>query len=239
MNRVMALARADLRATSRDGEQLLLGVGLPLLFLVLFSTVDLLPTGEGESIDFLAPGILALAVMSTAFVRLAIALGFDRSFGAIRRFAATPLRPIEFLAAKGVTTLVLILGQLVLIGGVALALGWSPAWHVAVVPSVLLGLVTFVVLAFALTGFVDGLASLAVANALYVVLLLLSGLVFDRAALPGVLETVTSWLPGTQLVELVRATTSQGSAGPAWAWIGLVSWAVGGMLVALRRFRWA
>ena len=237
MSRLSTLARTDVRLSLRDGEQLLLAFVLPILFLVLFASVDVLPTGTGEPVDFLAPGILSLALISTAFVRLAIAVGFDRSFGAIARFATTPLRPAEFVGAKVLTTVLIFVVQAAVLIGLAAALGWRPDVHAALVPALLLGVVAFTALAFALVGYVDGLASLAAANALYVVLLLLSGLVFDRAELPSFLEAATAWLPSTQLVELVRATTT-GSAGPGWAWLGLVLWTAGAGLLGLRRFRW-
>lgn len=237
MSRLMTLAKADIRLSLRDAEQLLLAFILPVLFLALFSAVDILPTGSGEPVDFLTPGILALALISTAFVRLAISVGFDRSFGAIGRFASTPLRPIEFVGAKLVTTVVIFVVQVIVLVALAAALGWSPSLHAALVPGLLLGVVAFTALAFALVGFVDGLASLAAANTIYVVLLLLSGLVFDRAELPGLLEAATAWLPSTQLVEIVRAATS-GGAGPGWAWVGLCVWTVAAGALGLRRFHW-
>ena len=49
------------------------------------------PTGTDDPVDFLAPGILALAVMSTAMVSLGIATGFERQYGVLKRLGATPL----------------------------------------------------------------------------------------------------------------------------------------------------
>ena len=237
MSRLVTLAKADIRLTLRDGEQLLLAFILPVVFLALFSSIDLLPTGGEEPVDFLTPGILALALISTAFVRLAISVGFDRSFGAIARFASTPLRPLEFIGAKLVTTVAVFAVQTLVLVALAAALGWRPDLHPALLPGLVLGTVAFTALAFALVGFVDGLASLAAANTLYVLLLLLSGLVFDRSELPGFLDAVTAGLPSTQLVEIVRAATT-GGAGPGWAWLGLCVWAVVGTVLGLRRFHW-
>src|SRR5262249_16584897 len=62
-----AQAALETRMLLRNGEQLLLTVVIPTLLLVLFSSVDIVDTGKGEAVDFLTPGILALAVMSTAF----------------------------------------------------------------------------------------------------------------------------------------------------------------------------
>jgi len=70
---------AELRLLARNGEQLLLTIGIPVMLLVFFSVVDVLPTGEGDAIDFLLPGVLAIALMSTAMVSLGIATGFETS----------------------------------------------------------------------------------------------------------------------------------------------------------------
>ena len=235
--RVRALVSADLAAAVRDGEQLLLTIGIPVLLLVFFSTIDVLPTGTDDPVSFLAPGVFALALMSMAFVRLAIGLGFDRGFGAIRRFAITPLRIGEFLAAKVAETAVLVAAQLLILVAVALALGWDPTIDGAVVGAVALGLVAFVGLAFVLAGVTEGLRALAAANALYIVLLLVSGIVFELDRLPGWLEAIVRWLPSTALAELFRSTLS-GSSGPGWAWLTLVVWAVATPVVAIRTFRY-
>ncbi|NDB04278.1 MAG: ATP-binding cassette domain-containing protein, partial [Acidimicrobiia bacterium] len=85
----------------RNGEQLLLTLIIPVLLLVFFSTVDVLPTGDvREAIDFLTPGVLALAVMSSAMVSLGIATGFERGYKVLKRLGATPLGRPRWLAAK-------------------------------------------------------------------------------------------------------------------------------------------
>lgn len=236
--RVLALLRVDLRAAVRDNEQLLLTIGIPAALLIFFSSVDVLPTGDGEPVDFLAPGILALAVLSMSFVRLAIGLGFDRGFGAIRRFAATPLRVSEFWLAKLFATIILVVGQCLVLGGIALVLGWSPSIHFALPGALTLGVVAFVGLAFVISGLTDGLKALALANGLYIVLLLVSGIVFELDQLPGWLESAVKWLPSTALAELFRQSLD-GAGGPAWAWITLAAWAVASPLLAVRVFRYS
>lgn len=212
--RVVAVTRSEVTVAVRNGEQLLLVLGLPLLFLVLFSTVDVLPTGTGEPVAFLAPGIVALAVLSVAFVRLAIGTGFDRSFGALRRYAVTPLRRSELLAAKVAATVVLLVLQLGLLVAVALLLGWDPSVRATtVVAALVLGTIAFTGLGFLLAGVVDGLAALAAANAAYVVLLLLSGLVFELDRLPDVVAAVARALPSTALGEVLREGFA-GGGGP-------------------------
>ena len=63
----------------RNGEQLLLTVVIPVLVLTVFGSVEVMDLGNRAArVDFLVPGVLALAVMSTAFTGLAIGTGFER-----------------------------------------------------------------------------------------------------------------------------------------------------------------
>ena len=100
MKQFVTQFRTELGLTLRNGEQLLLTLGIPVLLLVFFSLVDVLPTGTDEPIDFLAPGVLALAVMSTAMVSLGIGTGFERSYHVLKRLATTPLGRPRLIAAK-------------------------------------------------------------------------------------------------------------------------------------------
>lgn len=238
--RIKTMTTTELRIAIRDGEQLLLTLGIPLLFLVFFSQVDVLPTSSTEPIDFIAPGILTLALLSVAFVRPAISLGFDRSFGAVRRFATTPLRVSEFLIAKLVATLAVFVVQVVLIVGVGLALGWRPALTATTLVALLIGLITYSSMAIALSSIIDGLTSLAVANTIFVLLLMLSGLVFDLAKLPSAIAAFARLLPTTALVDVVRHELTPDaflSAGSR-PWIVLVIWLVASVIGAWRLFRW-
>lgn len=241
-DRLVALVKADLRVAARDGEQLLLNVAIPLIFLAFFSLLDVVPTvdGAGEPVDFIAPGVIVLALLSVAFVRTAIALGFDRSFGAIKRYAVTPLRVGEFIGAKLAGTGLLLSVQLTLIVASALALGWRPSFHWATVPLLVLGLIVFLALGIAISSVLEGLTSLAVANTLYLLLLLLSGLVFDLGVLPQWLQILAKSLPSTSLVDVLRhqlAPTLFDSPGTT-PWVVLVVWAVSAVAAAWRLFRW-
>ncbi|HEV7628562.1 MAG TPA: ABC transporter permease, partial [Streptomyces sp.] len=123
---IRAQAALETRMLLRHGEQLLLTVAIPTLLLVLFSTVDIIETGGGERVDFLAPGILALAVLSTAFTGQAIATGFERRYGVLKRLGVSPLPRWGLMAAKTCSVLFIELLQVLLLTGVALLLGWSP-----------------------------------------------------------------------------------------------------------------
>jgi ABC-2 type transport system permease protein len=224
--------------TLRRGESLLLVLGIPVLLLVFFSVVDVLPTGDGEPIDFLAPGILALAVMSTAMVSLGIATGFERSYGVLKRLGATPLGRPRLVAAKTAAVVLIEVVQLVVLVPVSYALGWAPGgrWALALA-GVVAGTVAFAGLGLAMAGSLRGEVNLAAANALYLVLLLLGGMIFPLEELPSGLAQVAQLLPSAALAEVLRAALTTGAA-PARAWGTLLAWAVATPVVAARTFRW-
>src|SRR5580692_7457671 len=100
MRALLAQTRAEVFMTLRRGETLLLTVGIPVVFLLFFSTVHVVSTPTANSVDFFVPGILALAVMSTAMVSLGIATGFERGYGVLKRLGSTPLGRPRLLGAK-------------------------------------------------------------------------------------------------------------------------------------------
>ncbi len=240
MSRALALVRFDARLTARNGEQLLLVLGIPVLILVFFSLVDVLPTPTEEPVDFLTPGVLALAVLSTAFANLAIAVGFEREYGALRRLGTTPLRRRELVAAKVALVVVIEAVQATVLVGAGLALGWRPDTG-GVALAVLAALVASVAFAgggLLLAGTLPGLVVLAVANALFVVLLLVSGLVVPLAEYPDAVAAVARWLPSTALGEILQGALRPDEGTPARAWVVLVAWALLLPPLAASRFRW-
>ena len=227
--------------TLRNGESLLLALGIPVLLLVFFSLVDVLPTPAGtrEPVDFLAPGILALATMSTGLVNLAIATGFQRAYGVLKRLGATPLSRPGLLVAKIVAVLVVQLLQVAVLVPVAAALGWRPSGAVgAAALAVLLGTVAFSGLGLLLAGSLKPELTLALANGLYLVLLLLGGMVVPLESLPDVLRTVAEVLPAAALSDALRATVGEGAAVPTRAWVVLAAWAAATPVAAAATFRW-
>ena len=236
MRALGAQLRLELALLVRNGESLLLTIGIPVLLLVFFGNVDVLPI-DGEPIDFLAPGVLALAVLSTALVNLAIGVGFEREHGVLKRLGATPLGRPRLLAAKTLAVLVVEGVQVAVLWPVALALGWDPEPEPAFLAAVGLGTVACAGLGLCLAGSLKALVTLAAANALYLVLLLLSGMVIPLEELPGPVRSVARALPSGALAEAVRGTLSS-AATPGRAWVVLAAWAVAAPVLATRLFRW-
>jgi ABC-2 type transport system permease protein len=238
MRALLAQARVELVLTLRRGESVLLSLGIPVLLLVFFSLVDVLPTGTKDPIDFLAPGILALAVMSTAMVGLGIATGFERQYGVLKRLGSTPLGRGSLLAAKTLAILAVEAFQVAVLVVVSLLLGWRPSGSAAaVVGAMVLATVAFAGLGLAMAGRLRGEAVLAAANGLYLVLLLMGGMVIPVTKLPGGLRAVARALPAAALSDVVHAATTAGAV-PGRAWAVLVLWAVASPAAAAATFRW-
>lgn len=238
MKPLAAQLRLELTLTLRNGESLLLTLGIPVGFLVFFSLVEVLPI-DGDAVDFLAPGVLSMAVLATAFANLAIATGFDRSYGVLKRLGATPLGRGRLVAAKVLSTLAVLALQTVLVVAVGLALGWRPELDpLPAIAAVVLATVGFVGLALLVAGRLPALVGLAVSNALFLVLLMLSGMVFPLDELPSALRALAKALPSTALSEVLHGAFGEGASIPGWTWPVLAAWAVAGIALATRYFRW-
>ena len=240
---IAAQARLETRTLLRNGEQLLLTLIIPLLLLAAFGLEPLVSFGAGLSrIDFLTPGIIALAVMSTAFTSQAIATGFERRYGVLKRLGATPLSRTGLIAAKTTTVIAVELLQGALILIVALAIGWrpdaSPAAIVVAPLLILLGTAAFSGLALLMAGTLRAEATLAAANLVYIVLLGVGGVIFPLTKFPAGARPVLELLPTGALSTGLRSVLQQGVAFPAGNTITLVVWAAAAITLAARTFRW-
>ena len=239
MSALVAQARTELTLSLRQGEQLLVAIGIPALILVFFSQVDVLPTGTDRPIDYLAPATLALAVMSSAMVSTGIGTGFERHYGVLKRLGVTPLGRPRLLGAKALSLGVTLVAQLAVLGALAFALGWRPAISpLPFVGAVLAGVAAFAGLGLLLAGVLSGPANLAACNGLYVVLLLVGGVAVRTTELPGPLRSLARLLPSGALVEIMGDATGTVPAGTGRAWLVLVIWALAASAAAARWFRW-
>lgn len=233
--------RSELTVMARNGEQLLLILVIPLGLLVFFSLVDVLPTGSSAAIDFLVPGVIALAVMSTAMVSLGIATGFERQYLVLKRLGATPLGVGRLLAAKSSAVLLIELLQVALIALVGLALGWSApttSWA-SVVFAVLFGTAAFAGIGLLLAGTLRAEVNLAAQNGLYLVMLLVGGIVISEDSMPEVLANTSAALPATALAAVLRDAMAGASPFADSSWWILAGWAIVTPLLAVKFFRFA
>jgi ABC-2 type transport system permease protein len=237
---IVALTRMELRLALRRGESVLVTLVIPPVLLVFFGLVDLMPVAPELRAGYLVPGILALAIMSTAMVSTGIATAFERYYKVLKRLGASPLPRVGLLAAKIASVLVIEVVQTVLIIGVAtLVLGWRPTGVSAAVPLVLLlGTAAFGGLGLLMAGALRAEATLAVANGLYLAFLLLGGIVFPTSHLGPWLAGFAALLPSTALAETLRAVLGASGPAPLLSWIVLVAWAIVAPVAAALTFRW-
>jgi ABC-2 type transport system permease protein len=233
--RVVSHGLTETKLLVRNGEQLLLALVIPIAILVVARFVDTKVFGEQ-----LPASVLALAVWSSAFTSVAIATGFERRYFVLERLAATPLGKSGLLAGKAMAVVIMVIGQLVILAGVGVGLGWRPDFRPATIgpaiAGVILAIVGFVSFALILAGSLRAETTLALANVIYVVFLVCGGLVIPAAKFPGALATVVRLLPTGALGEELR----QASAGVmnGWPLLVLGIWATILVLLARRLFRW-
>ena len=236
-----AQTRAEVRMTVRRGETLLLTIAIPVLLLVFFSLARVTASPTVHRVDFIAPGIIALSVLSTAMVALSIATGFERSFGVLRRLHVTPLGRRRLIGAKVAGVLVTEAIQIVILAVVATLLGWHPhgglGGVLAVLGLILLATAGLAGIGLALAGRLRAEVNLAASNGLYLVLLLLSGIVVPASSLPGAIRAVMTWIPSGALADGLHRVLGSGTMPRLVDWVSLALWALAAPVLAARTFR--
>ncbi len=233
-----AQARVEMLLTVRRPESLLVTLGIPLGILVFFAEFDSVSAVK-DPVDFLVPGILSLAVMSTAMVSLGIATGYERRYGVLKRLGSTPLSRSGLLTAKTMNVLAIEIVQAVLIVATGIALGWKvTAGILPAIVLLLIGTVAFAGIGMLMAGTLRAEANLAMANGLYLVLLFLGGMAYPLARLPAGVRYVAELLPAAALSESVRGVLQSNPHLPLGSFAVLVGWAVAMPLLAVRSFRW-
>ena len=228
----------ELRLLLRNGEQLLLTIVIPTVLLVLFTSAPIADLPKPR-IDFLVPGVLALAVMSTAFTGQAIATGFERRYGVLRRVGTTPLPRSVLVTAKTFGVLAVEVLQVALLCLVGLAEGWSPHGNPgAVLGLLVLGTLAFSTLGLLMAGTLRAEATLASANLVYLLFLVLGGVAFPLTDFSDGVRHVLELLPISALTGGLRIILRADGSVPLHDWLVLVIWTVVAGVAAARWFRW-
>ncbi|HTS14340.1 MAG TPA: ABC transporter permease [Candidatus Sulfotelmatobacter sp.] len=232
MRALRAQLAMEFRLVTRRGENLLVTLGIPLLLLVFLAKVDLIPAASGAlGLEQLVPGILCLALISTGLVSLGIATAFERGNGTLKRLASSPLPRWALLTAKTGAVVATVVVQVVVLGAVGVVLGWTPSGGpvpalVAAAPWLVLGTVCSAAGGLLLAGLLRPEATLAVANALYLVILLLGGVIIPLAQLPGAFATIAGALPPALMADLVRGALVPGDTVQPVEVLALAAWTV-------------
>jgi ABC-2 type transport system permease protein len=224
----------------RNGEQLLLTMFIPITLLVGLILLPLGDLGEPRAAT-VVPAILALAVISTAFTGQAIAVGFDRRYGALKRLGATALPQWAIIAGKSIAVVLVVALQAVLIGGIGATLGWRPSFGglLLAAPVMLLGAAAFAALGLLLGGWLKAEVVLALANILWFFLLGFGSLALASTVAgeeaPGWVSVAAHISPSGALVSALHGAFA--GAVPLVAVAVLTLWGAVGAVAATRTFR--
>ncbi|WP_376715307.1 ABC transporter permease [Janibacter limosus] len=222
---------------ARNGEQLLVSLVLPAPAMVALIASPY-PDPAEPRVALVVPGVLAPAVVSTAFTGQAIQTAFDRRYGVLRLLATTPVGSDGLLAGKAVAVAVVALVQLVVLGALGAALGWRPDL-LGLLPapvSAALGVWVFVSLALLPAGALRAEAVPAPANLVWVLLAGVGGLLLPGTTIGG-LDAIVRWLPSGAPGDAFRDGLT-GSGVPLLPRAVLVVWGAVLSLAVVRTFRW-
>lgn len=238
---LLVQTRVELAMTLRQGERVLVTLFIPVLLLIFFSALKIIPVSANETAtDFLLPGILALAIMAAGMVSLGIATAYERHYGVLKRLGSSPLPRSGLILAKVISVLVLELIQIILLVGVAvLFYGWHANGSLALaVLAAVLGTATFAALGLAMAGGLRAEATLAGANGLYLIFLLIGGGILPLDHLPGPLASLAQLLPAAALTQALQGTMLAGQPFPGGAFLTLAIWTVLLLALAMKVFKW-
>lgn len=233
--RIRAHARWELRLLLRNGEQLLLMFVVPVLLLFALGFSGL----STKSINAAVPTVLAVSIMATCFTSLAIGTGFERRSGALRYLGTTPLTRLDLITGKFLATAALTAMSAAVVIALGLALSWHPALNGALSALLvaLLAAAAWVSWALVLAGALRAEAVLAIANGLFLLLIMFGGVAVATSHMPGAVGAVIDLLPSAALANGLRESLETGQF-PALAIVVLAAWTVVGVVLARRSFRW-
>ncbi|MET7768903.1 ABC transporter permease [Nocardia sp. NPDC005366] len=231
-----AQTRIELILLLRNGEQLLLTMFIPITLLV---GLTLLPFGGlgDDRVDKIVPAVMMVAVMSTAFTGQAIAVGFDRRYGALKRLGATALPRWGVIAGKSAAVLIVVVLQAIVLGLIGVALGWRPEATGLLLGALViaLGTFTFATMGLLLGGTMKAEVVLALANVLWFVMLGIASIVFASDDLPTAVNVLARLIPSGAL-----AVTLEEALRGAIDWFGLIvltAWGAVCAFLGTRLFR--
>ena len=214
---------------------------LPLIFLALFGAIV---SGKRHELDVIVPGIAGMSVMSTTFTALAYNLTFLREQGVLKRMRGTPLPSgiyLGGLALNAVTNAAIQIAIVILAGRIFFGLGWPPnGLELAVF--VALGVLCFAALGVALSHAIPNFESApAVVNAIFVPVILISGVFFDVKHVPSFLRDIAQALPLDHLIVGLSGglvAHHGGLSSHVSALLVLGVWTLVGAVLAVRGFSW-
>jgi ABC-2 type transport system permease protein len=248
LRKVASQVRYEQLAFWRNRVGAIFTVGFSVIFVVLLGATagsSRITYLDGvRLVQYYTVGFVAYGVMAACFSTLCISLVVRRETGLLKRLRLSPLPAWALLAAIFVSTAVVAAAEVVLTLAIARgAFAVEMPRHVgAFVLVLLVGVVSFTALGVAMSTLVSNQeAAGPVTNVVFFVLLFLSGLWYPFK--PGsALAQFSSWFPLRRFIEAVYASFGVQRGVSPWAWSDLLVmavWGLAGVVVAVRRFRWA
>ena len=224
----------ELKLLLRNGEQLLLTMFIPITLLVGLTLLPLGSFGDNRAATF-TPAIMALAVISTAFTGQAIAVAFDRRYGALKRLGATALPVWGIIAGKSLAVIAVVFLQAIVLGAIGIALGWRPSALGLLLGAVVIALGTtgFAALGLLLGGTLKAEIVLAVANLLWFIFAGLGALTLETGVVPTAIKWIARLTPSGALTEALSQAVAT-----SVDWFSLAVLVVWGAVAAVCALRW-
>jgi len=211
---------------------------LPLLLLVLVASVF---SADPEQLEVIVPGVAGMSVMATTFTALAFNLTFLREQGILKRVRGTPIPAGSYLGGllgSAVANAFVQVGLVVAIGHFVYGVD-LPREPLALVGVTALGVACFGAVGVAFSHAIPNFDSApAYANAVFLPLVLISGVFYSADSLPSAVKTLAEVLPLKHAVDLLSTTIVTGGPLSAGAVGVLAAWTAGGAYLAVRFFRW-
>lgn len=251
MSLVVHQARYELIGFWRNPQSRFFTLLLPIIFLVIFSTVigGTTSTPSGAEVDvsvYYVPGIATLAIIASSLVNLTVSIVTQRETGVLKRRRATPVPAwvlIAGRAAVSVLVALVVVTAIIVIGRLAFGVPVPTSTLPGVIVASVVGAFTFCSLAFAVSAFIASAdAAQPILQAVTLPLYFISGVFIPDANDPSWLRHIANIFPVRHLAQAELRGFDPNATGPGIAWshlLVLVAWGVGGLIVAVRRFRWS
>ena len=251
--------RIELRQFFRTPEQVFFTFLLPVLFVVIFSTIfsgeiDGPPgAGKVEFAQYFVPGMIATGIVSATFASLAMTVSLEQHEGLLRRLSGTPLPRSAYFAGKIGLALVTSLLEVVLILGIGVIaygvkLPTEPMKWLVFAAVFFLGVASCSLLGIAYTRLIrTGSSAPAVVQPPYLTLQFISGVFLQYSQVPGFLKAVASIFPLKWMVQGYRYVflpewVAQDDYGGGWqverVFAVLVLWFLVSFVLARAFFKW-
>jgi ABC-2 type transport system permease protein len=243
---VLHQTRYDLLTFARNRQARFFTVLLPVTFLVIFASVfgdHLIGPEHIEASTYYVPGIAALAVLAASFSNLVIAITSQRELGILKRRRATPAPAGVVIAGRAITSLIVSLAVtavVIAIGAMVYGVHITAGAVGGVALSITVGSLALACLGYAVATVIRSAESAQpVTLAITLPLSFISGVYIPSVQLSATLQHVARAFPLQHLVAALGRGFLPGSTGVAWGDLAiLAAWGLGGLVVALRRFRW-